>query len=185
MNSNGSSTNVIPPGAAGNFGQGNQMRSSPVFCQPVQHTGISSRGHTPPNGHNPHLAYHDRQPHRNFVPINVPNGSADQQYRSRQPTPTFNYQNAIPAYHANESVRREDQYHRPTPTYLPQNAQHPPMRYPRPPNEQIHQMENAQYHQQYQPRYNFHNEQSRHQHHQRWRNCLVFTFQKIKENSSY
>ena len=145
------------------FAQGNQMRLSPVFCQPVQNQSVSSRGPSPPNNYNPQQAYRDRRPSAGFVPIHADN----QHYRptSRGPTPT--YPNATP-YQASGPIRYGDQYQRASPTYMnmQQHASQQQGRYPRPPdNVQYHQ--SSQYQQQY-PRYNnMHNGQQDGSQHQR------------------
>ena len=142
---------------------------SPIFCQQIQNHSMPSRGPTPPNNQNSLRAhgYHQNGlPARNFAPIR-PDGSFDQHYNSRGPTPNFNHhQNTHPAYLTNDHVRRNEQFQRFSPTY---SAQHAPHQYPRPPNEQPPPNDNNIQHQQsHQAGYNMHNRQQNNgQNHQR------------------
>jgi hypothetical protein len=154
-------SNFLPSEGVSRLVQGSQMRFSPIFCQPVQNGSMPSRGHSPSNNQSSHPGYHDRQPPTSFAPIS-----------SRGPTPTFHNYQAHPAYHNNDS-RRDDLYQRSSQTYIPNRAAQQQPRYPRPPDvlppyhQENYHMNNTQYHQQYQPRYNMHNGQQNGPHHQR------------------
>jgi hypothetical protein len=159
--------NAYPPEAAPRFSQGSQMRFSPIFCQPVHNRSEgASRGPTPPNDQNQHPVYNDHHPSGVFVPIR-PDGFGNQQYRPSSRGPNPNYHHVHPSYPSN-GIRMGDQYQRSSP-YM-NTSQHQQIRYPRPANEHhpYHpgdgSMENQQYYQHYQPRYNMHNQQNGSQH---------------------